>query len=69
MGSFLIIFYLALITIVIFVYLCFNWINRIFNFTELVGKCDCTHCGACHYLRSMRGAYQHGNGKEQYARY
>ena len=32
MGSFLIIFYLALITIVIFVYLCFNWINRIFNF-------------------------------------
>ena len=43
--------------------------RHIFHDTELVGKCDCTHCGACHYLRSMRGAYQHGNGKEQYARY
>ena len=35
--------------------------------TEPFGECNRPHCGACHYLRPMRGAYQHGNGKEQSA--
>ena len=43
--------------------------KHIFHDTDAIGKCDRPYCGACHYLRSMRGAYQHGNGKEQYARY
>ena len=37
--------------------------------TKPVGECNRPHCGACHYLRPMRGAYQHGNGKEQSARH
>lgn len=27
-----------------------GWNANIFNDTKSVGKCDCTHCGACHYL-------------------
>ena len=27
--------------------------RHIFHDTEFVGKCDCTHCGACHYLRPL----------------
>ncbi len=30
-----------------------GWNANIFHDTESVGKCDCTHCGACHYLRPM----------------
>ena len=43
--------------------------KHIFYDTDPIGKCDCTHCGACHYLCSMRGAYFNDNRKEQYARH
>ena len=42
--------------------------KHFFHDTDAIGKCDRPHCGACYYLRSMRGANQHGNGKEQSAR-
>ena len=46
-----------------------GWNAGIFSMIQSLSENVIVHCGACHYLRSMRGAYQHGNGKEQYARY
>ena len=47
-----------------------GWNAGIFSMIQSLSENVIVHCrGVCHYLRSMRGAYQHGNGKEQYARY